>query len=73
MILSVITVNLNDSEGLKKTLDSIVMQTIADFEIIVIDGGSTNASIEIIREYETKISYWDSKPDNGIYHAMQNG
>lgn len=71
--LSIITINLNNAAGLQKTIESVINQTSKDFEYIVIDGGSTDDSVEIIREYESKISYWISEPDRGIYHAMNKG
>ena len=44
-----------------------------DFEYIIIDGGSTDGSIEVIKEYAGKVDYWVSEPDKGIYHAMNKG
>lgn len=73
MKLSIITVNLNNRDGLQKTIDSVVCQTFKDFEWIVIDGGSTDGSKELIEEYSDKISYWVSEPDKGIYNAMNKG
>lgn len=73
MKLSIITVNLNNREGLKKTIDSVVSQTFKGFEWIVIDGGSTDGSKELIEEYTDKITYWVSEPDKGIYNAMNKG
>ena len=73
MKLSIITVNLNNAEGLRKTIESVVSQTFTDFEYIVIDGGSTDGSIEIIKQYTDKITYWVSEPDKGIYNAMNKG
>ena len=73
MNLSIITVNLNNLEGLKKTIDSIVSQTFTDFEWIVIDGGSTDGSKELIEEYSSHFAYWVSEPDKGIYNAMNKG
>ncbi len=73
MKLSIITINLNNSIGLKKTIESVVNQSSEDFEYIVIDGGSTDGSIDVIKEFKDKISYWESEPDNGIYHAMNKG
>lgn len=73
MKFSIITVNLNNQEGLKKTAESIVEQTISDYEWLVIDGGSTDGSLEVIRRYADKISYWVSEPDGGIYSAMNKG
>ena len=73
MKYSVITINYNNREGLKHTIDSVVCQTYTDFEFIIIDGGSTDGSVEIIREYEEHITYWVSEKDHGIYHAMNKG
>lgn len=73
MKLSIITVNLNNREGLKKTIDSVVSQTFKGFEWIIIDGGSTDGSKELIEEYTDKITYWVSEPDKGIYNAMNKG
>lgn len=73
MKLSIITVNLNNKEGLQKTRDSIISQTFKDFEWIVIDGGSTDGSKELIEKYQEHITYWVSEPDNGIYNAMNKG
>lgn len=71
--LSIITINLNNASGLRKTIESVVSQTSTDFEYIIIDGGSTDGSIDIIEEFENKISYWISESDSGIYHAMNKG
>ena len=71
--LSIITVNLNNKEGLKKTIDSIVFQTFSDYEYIIIDGGSTDGSVDIIKQYADKITYWVSEPDSGIFNAMNKG
>ena len=73
MIISIITVNYNNLPGLKKTLDSIRIQTSKDFEWIVIDGGSTDGSKELLEHNSDIISYWVSEKDNGIYHAMNKG
>lgn len=71
--LSVITINYNNKDGLRKTLESVALQTYQDFEYIVIDGGSTDGSIDVIKEYDKYIDFWASEPDNGIYHAMNKG
>ena len=73
MKLSIITVNLNNREGLQKTIDSVVTQTFKDFEWIVIDGGSTDGSKELIEQYADRFAYWVSEPDKGIYNAMNKG
>ena len=73
MKLSVITINYNNRDGLKKTIESVVNQTYKDFEYIIIDGGSTDGSVEVLKEYSDKIDYWVSEPDKGIYNAMNKG
>lgn len=73
MKLSIITVNLNNREGLQKTIDSVVSQTFRDFEWIVIDGGSTDGSKELIEQYADHFAYWVSEPDKGVYQAMNKG
>lgn len=71
--VSIITVNYNNLGGLKKTLDSVHSQSYHDYEWIVIDGGSTDGSKELLIQNQEKISYWVSEPDKGIYHAMNKG
>lgn len=73
MKLSIITVNLNNRDGLKRTIDSVVSQTFTDYEWIVIDGGSTDGSRELIEQYSDLFAYWCSEPDKGIYNAMNKG
>lgn len=71
--LSIITVNLNNRDGLQRTIDSVVSQTFTDYEWIVIDGGSTDGSRELIEQYQDHFAYWCSEPDKGIYNAMNKG
>ena len=73
MKLSIITINYNNLEGLKRTYESVVSQTCQDFEWIIIDGGSTDGSKEFIEEHRDKFAYWCSEPDKGIYNAMNKG
>ena len=73
MTLSIITVNFNNKEGLKKTIQSVVNQKYDNFEYIVIDGASTDGSINVIEENKDKITYYVSEPDKGIYDAMNKG
>lgn len=73
MKLSIITVNLNNAAGLEKTAESVTSQTFTDFEWIVIDGGSTDGSVDVIRKYEDRITCWVSERDSGIYNAMNKG
>lgn len=71
--LTIITVNYNNNEGLQRTLKSVASQKFRDFEHIIIDAASTDGSLELIKSYETQISYWVSEPDRGIYHGMNKG
>lgn len=73
MKLSIITINYNNRSGLQKTADSVVSQTFKDFEWIVIDGGSSDGSRDLIELHKNDITYWVSEPDNGIYNAMNKG
>jgi len=72
-MFSIITVNLNNAKGLHKTIESVVKQTFTHYEYIIIDGNSTDGSVDIIKNYESKITYWVSEPDKGIYNAMNKG
>jgi glycosyltransferase involved in cell wall biosynthesis len=71
--ISVITVNLNNCEGLKKTLNSVICQSYINLEFVVIDGGSTDGSKALIQEYSSKITFWQSEKDAGVYDAMNKG
>lgn len=79
--ISIITINYNDAEGLRKTLASVASQTYTDIEHIIVDGASTDGSVDVIREYETvNLSstnpiriVWVSEKDKGIYDAMNKG
>lgn len=81
--ISIITINYNDAEGLRKTLASVAAQTYTNIEHVIIDGGSTDGSVEVIRKYEQALvsshspfaSYlkWISEQDKGIYDAMNKG
>ncbi|MGC4021815.1 MAG: glycosyltransferase family 2 protein [Cyclobacteriaceae bacterium] len=73
MKFSIITINYNNKNGLKKTIESVVSQVYTDYEYIVIDGGSADGSKEEIEENANKISFWVSEPDKGIYNAMNKG
>ena len=73
MKYSIITINYNNKEGLKRTIESVINQSFRDFEYIVIDGGSTDGSLDILHEYNADITYWVSEPDKGIYNAMNKG
>ena len=75
--LSIITINYNDAEGLRKTLASVAAQTYKGIEHVIVDGGSTDGSVEVIRAYaDTQAAHpvkWVSEKDKGIYNAMNKG
>ena len=76
MKLSIITINLNNREGLERTIQSVISQTFTDFEYIIIDGGSTDGSVELIQSLSPsslQAFTWISEPDTGIYNAMNKG
>lgn len=69
-LISIITVVFNGAGYIEKTIRSIIGQSFENFEYIIIDGGSTDGTVDIIRDYESSISYWISENDLGIYDAM---
>lgn len=71
--LSIITVNFNNAEGLQRTIKSVLEQQYENLEFIVIDGNSTDSSLQVIKEYEANITQWISEPDTGAYNAMNKG
>lgn len=77
MKLSIITINYNNAEGLRKTLASVASQTYRNIEHIIVDGGSTDGSMDVIKEYVCNVErmnvIWSSEPDMGIYNAMNKG
>ncbi len=73
MKISVITVSLNMVDTIERTIKSVISQECDELEYIVIDGGSDDGTVDIIRKYEAYISYWCSGSDNGIYDAMNKG
>lgn len=76
MTLTIITINRNNAAGLEKTMRSVVSQTCKDFEYVVIDGASTDQSVDVIRSLEGSFGSrlkWISEPDKGIYSAMNKG
>ena len=76
MTLSIITINRNNASGLEKTMKSVLSQTCQEFEYVVVDGASTDASIEVIKNlagsFDNRLK-WISEPDKGIYNAMNKG
>ena len=73
ILVTIITVVFNDKENLEKTIFSVANQKFKNFEYIVIDGGSTDGSLEIIQKYNHLIDHWVSEKDEGIYDAMNKG
>jgi glycosyltransferase len=73
MVISVITVCYNCVSTLEDTLLSVRKQGFKDIEYIVIDGGSTDGTVELLKRYDSTIHYWESSPDKGIYDAMNKG
>ena len=82
MRLSIITINYNNADGLRKTMESVFAQTYRDYEYIIVDGASSDGSVEIIKEFAQKLENGDlrlknfkcsSEPDTGIYNAMNRG
>lgn len=82
MKISIITVNLNNAEGLERTLNSVLEQTYHEIEHIIVDGGSSDNSVDVIKEYVAKVDsresivdrvIWSSEPDKGIYDGMNKG
>lgn len=71
--ISVITVVRNDVAHIEQTMLSVLNQTYTNIEYIVIDGGSTDGTVDIIRKYVDRLAYWVSEPDGGIYPAMNKG
>ena len=72
-LFSIVTVNLNNAQGLEKTIQSVIAQQYEDYEFVVVDGGSTDGSVDIIKKYQHKITDWISEQDGGVYQAMNKG
>ena len=71
--VSVITVVFNEEHAIEETLRSVIRQTYSNKEYIVIDGGSKDKTVDIIKKYQTNIDYWVSETDGGIYYGMNKG
>jgi glycosyltransferase involved in cell wall biosynthesis len=72
-VVSVITAVLNGGSSIERSMASVIGQTFSSFEYIVIDGGSRDGTVDILRRYEDSIEYWISEKDNGIYDALNKG
>lgn len=72
-LISVVTVAYNAVATIEKTIVSVINQTYPNIEYIVIDGGSTDGTVDVIKKYADRLAYWVSEPDKGIYDAMNKG
>lgn len=72
-LLTIITVNRNNANGLKRTINSVIPQLQSEIEYIIVDGASTDGSVKLAEGVQNKLAYWVSENDNGIYHAMNKG
>lgn len=72
-LFSIVMVNYNQGDFIKEAIDSVISQDCEDFEFIIIDGGSTDSSVEILEEYSDCLTYWVSEEDNGQSHAFNKG
>jgi glycosyltransferase involved in cell wall biosynthesis len=73
VLVSIITVVLNGEKNIEKTIQSVLDQTYDNIEYFIIDGGSTDGTLDMIRKHEDKIAYWISESDNGISDAFNKG
>jgi len=71
--LSIITVVFNNYNNLERTIKSVINQTYKKIEYIIVDGGSNDGTLDIIKKFDTQISKWISESDKGIYDAMNKG
>jgi glycosyltransferase involved in cell wall biosynthesis len=71
--VSIITITYNAERFLERTIQSVIKQQATNYEYIVVDGGSTDGTLDIIKRYETYITTWISEPDRGLYDAMNKG
>ena len=72
-LVSIITVVLNNKKFLQQSINSVLNQSYKNYELIIIDGKSTDGTLDILKKNDSKIDYWISEKDKGIYHAMNKG
>jgi hypothetical protein len=72
-LVSIVTVVFNGKRYIEQTIQSVINQSYPNVEYIIIDGGSTDGTLDIIRKYDSYLNYWVSDPDRGIYNAMNKG
>jgi glycosyltransferase involved in cell wall biosynthesis len=73
MLFSIITVTYNAARWLERTIQSVISQSFPNIEYIIIDGNSTDGTLDIIKKYQSSITHWLSEPDKGLYDAMNKG
>lgn len=73
MKITIITICYNDKSGFRKTSETVIRQTYKDYEWIIIDGGSTDGTVDEILKVKQYVAFWLSEPDKGIYNAMNKG
>jgi glycosyltransferase involved in cell wall biosynthesis len=72
-LISIVSVVLNGARHIRECIDSVLAQSYSNFEHVIVDGGSTDGTLEILRSYDDRIAYWESGRDRGIYDAMNRG